>query len=194
MMALGLSACQAAGGERATEGGESSPVAAKLAQYTPVKLTADLSGLSERERRMLPLLIAAAQEMDTIYWRQIYQPRDSLLQTISDAGLRRFVLINYGPWDRLDGNRPFVPGVGPRPPGAEFYPRDMTKEEFERAAGASPETASTPWCAAIRAGRSGPCRITRPSPSRPAAPPRGCARRPRSRTTPRFAAKSSSPN
>ena len=108
-------------------------VAAKLAQYTPVRLNADLERLSDRERRMIPLLIEAAQQMDTIYWQQVYAARDSLLGTIRDTALRRYVDLNYGPWDRLDGNRPFVPGVGPRPPGAEFYPPDMTKEEFERA-------------------------------------------------------------
>jgi hypothetical protein len=111
-----------------------STVAAKLAQYTPVRLNADLERLSERERRMLPILIAAAQEMDTVFWQQVYAPCDSLLATLSDSALRRYVLLNYGPWDRLDGYRPFVPGVGDRPAGAEFYPRDVTKEEFERAA------------------------------------------------------------
>ncbi len=121
----------------ADESGTPSPMARKLGQYTPVRLTADLSGLSEKERRMLPLLIQAAQEMDTIFWRQVYSPRDSLLGAIGDPGMRRYVLINYGPWDRLDGNRAFVSGVGARPPGAEFYPRDMSKDEFKRAAGAS---------------------------------------------------------
>jgi len=47
------------------------------------------------------------------------------------------VWLNYGPWDRLDGNRPFVAGVGERPPGAEFYPHDMTKEDLEAAARSS---------------------------------------------------------
>jgi Peptidase family M49 len=113
-------------------------MAQKLAQYTPVRLTADLSGLSERERRMIPLLIEAAQEMDTIYWQQIDPGHDSLLAAISDSSTRAYVRLNYGPWDRLDDNQPILPGVGPRPPGAAFYPRDMTKEEFEAAAKASP--------------------------------------------------------
>ena len=108
-------------------------VAAKLAQYTPVRLNADLERLTERERRMIPLLIDAAREMDTIYWQQVYSARDSLLGTLQDTAVRRYVELNYGPWDRLDGNRPFVPGVGPRPAGSEFYPPDMTKEEFEQA-------------------------------------------------------------
>jgi len=52
---------------------------------------------------------------------------------LKDPATRRFAELNYGPWDRLAGNGPFVAGVGPKPPGAGFYPLDMTKEEFERA-------------------------------------------------------------
>ncbi|HEU5039262.1 MAG TPA: hypothetical protein VFT84_00475 [Gemmatimonadales bacterium] len=140
VVGIGVTAC-GSGEARAPAAatGDSVPaVAAKLAQYTPVRLNADLERLSDRERRMIPLLIEAAQQMDTIYWQQVYASRDSLLGTIRDTAVRRFVELNYGPWDRLDGNRPFVPGVGPRPAGSEFYPHDMTKEEFERAAAADP--------------------------------------------------------
>jgi hypothetical protein len=80
---------------------------------------------------MIPLLIDAARSMDAIFWRQAYGNRDSLLQSITDPDTRRYAEINYGPWDRLDGNAPFVEGVGPKPPGAGFYPRDMTKEELK---------------------------------------------------------------
>ena len=52
---------------------------------------------------------------------------------MADPALRRAVEINYGPWDRLDNEAPFVPGIGPKPPGAAFYPHDMTKQEFEAA-------------------------------------------------------------
>ena len=106
----------------------------KLAQYTPVRLTADLAGLTPRERGMIPKLIAAAAAMDTIFWRQYYPARDSLLGALSDSSMRRLVVINAGPWNRLDNDTPFVPGVGARPPGADFYPHDITKEEFEKAA------------------------------------------------------------
>ena len=101
-------------------------MASRVAQYTTVRLTADLAGLSERERRMLPLLIEAASEMDTVYQQQYYHARDSLLASVQDSATRRFIEINYGPWDRLDGDRPFVPGAGERPAGAELYPRDLT--------------------------------------------------------------------
>ncbi len=108
-------------------------IVSRVAQYSPVRLTADMSGLTARERRMLPKLIAAAQAMDTTYWRQYYPARDSLLGAVSDSSVRQFVVINAGPWDRLNDDQPFVSGVGPQPPGAEFYPHDMTKEEFEKA-------------------------------------------------------------
>jgi hypothetical protein len=137
---LAMLACnERAGGDAPADvsSAASADLGAKLAKYTPVRLTADLGGLSEKERRMIPLLIDAARLMDTIYWQQVYSARDSLLGAIADADLRRYVLMNYGPWDRLDGNRPFVPGVAKRPAGSEFYPADMSREEFDRSAGAS---------------------------------------------------------
>ena len=143
MAALALVA-GACGGAEAGEGvvanaGGARPVAEKLDQYTPVRLTADLSGLSDRERRMIPLLMEAAQEMDSVFWQQVYPARDSLLGAIADSATEAYVLLNYGPWDRLDGNAPFVPGVGPRPDGAAFYPADMSREEFEQAARSVPD-------------------------------------------------------
>ena len=111
----------------------STDIAMRLAKYTPVRLTTDLSVLSDSERQMLPLLIEAGQEMDAIFWQQAYGNREQLMSSIEDPETRRFVEINYGPWDRLDDNAPFVPGVGPKPPGANFYPADITKEEFEQA-------------------------------------------------------------
>jgi hypothetical protein len=54
-----------------------------------------------------------------------------LLSGIEDPAARRFADINYGPWDRLAGDQPFIESYGPKPLGARFYPEDMTKEEFE---------------------------------------------------------------
>jgi hypothetical protein len=108
-------------------------LAERLARYTTVRLVANESGLTAKERQMLPLLIDAARVMNEPFWAEAYGNGDSLLRTISDPALRRLVEINYGPWDRLDDNAPFVPGVGPKPPGAGYYPVDMTKAEFEEA-------------------------------------------------------------
>ncbi len=117
----------AAGGAVATPG-----LADKVAQYTPVRLTADLGGLTERERRMIPILIDAAAAMDTVFRLQYYPALDSLLAAIGDSSTRRFVEINYGPWDQLASDRPFIPGVGERPPGAALYPADASKDEVEK--------------------------------------------------------------
>lgn len=111
-------------------------VAERLARYTTVKLDVDTSALTRRERQMLPLLVDAAREMNGIFWTQAYGDRDSLMRSISDAPTRELADINFGPWDRLDNNAPFVAGVGPKPKGANFYPHDMTREEFERAVAA----------------------------------------------------------
>jgi hypothetical protein len=127
--------CQPAADKTSSaEHGNSSPIEKKLAQYTTVRLTTDLAKLTDRERQMLPLLIGAARSMDGIFWRQAYGNRDSLLRSVEDPALQRYLEINYGPWDRLADNAPFIEGVGPKPPGAGFYPQDMSKEEFEAAA------------------------------------------------------------
>src|SRR5689334_20701169 len=102
-------------------------VKARLADYTPVRLTTDLTKLTPAERRMLPLLIDAARAMDDGFWMQTYGNRDSLLTSLTDPAVRRFTEINYGPWDRLRDDAPFVPGVGAKPAGANFYPHDLTK-------------------------------------------------------------------
>ncbi len=103
----------------------------RLQQYAPVRLTTDLSQLSEKQKQMLPLLIAAADIMDRCFWYEAYGDRKQLLQSIESRAAKQFARINYGPWDRLDGNSPFIEGVGEKPAGANFYPADMTKEEFE---------------------------------------------------------------
>lgn len=106
----------------------------RLDIYTPVELTTDLGHLTDNQRAMLAKLIEASKIMDRQFWRQSFGPRRQLLQRrIDDNPTRRFANINYGPWDRLNDNRPFVEGVGPKPPGANFYPEDMTKAEFEAA-------------------------------------------------------------
>ncbi len=102
-------------------------------KYVTVELNTDLSLLTENEKKMIPLLIEAAKQMDEVFWLEAYGDKNELFDKIQDSSLREFVKINYGPWDRLDGNKPFVPGYGHKPKGANFYPVDMTIEEFEMA-------------------------------------------------------------
>jgi hypothetical protein len=79
---------------------------------------------------MLPLLFETAELMDDIFWLQAYGNKEDILDTIADEQLKRFVEINYGPWERLDGNKPFIESAGEKPAGANFYPVDMSKEEY----------------------------------------------------------------
>lgn len=108
-------------------------VAQRLPIYERVKLTTNINQLSISDRKILPLLIQAAEIMDELYWKQAYPQRDSLMATIKDEKTREFVNINYGPWDRLNNDKPFVSGVGAKPAGASFYPYGMTKEMLEKA-------------------------------------------------------------
>jgi len=109
-----------------------SPMQENLAIYTDFTLTADLSTLSENQKQIIKLLIEAADVMNELFWYEAYGDKMALLAGIEDVDTKTFVTYNYGPWDRLDGNKPFVEGVGEKPAGANFYPTDMTKEEFEK--------------------------------------------------------------
>jgi hypothetical protein len=116
-------------------------VAEKLQHYTSVRLTTALETLTDAERRMIPHLIRAAQAMDDAYWQQSFGDKEDLLSGLESEALRRYAEINYGPWDRLEENEPFVEGYEEKPEGANFYPEDMTKEELETAAAESEERA-----------------------------------------------------
>jgi len=102
--------------------------------YAPFTLVSGIENLSDNQRQMLVLLIEASQIMDDLFWRQAYgdgyQP---WLASIGVDDQRRFAELNYGPWDRLNDEAPFMDGVGEKSLGARFYPEDMTKEEFEAA-------------------------------------------------------------
>ncbi len=107
------------------------------AQYAPVDLRVDLSGLPESERRVLGKLVEASRLMDAIYLRQAWAGNEALLLQLagdpSPLGRARLAwfLRNKGPWDRLDPARPFLPGVPPRPEAANFYPAGSTRAEVE---------------------------------------------------------------
>ena len=99
--------------------------------YADVRLTTDLSHLSNRQKQMVGLLIKAAEFTDEIFWQQVWGDKDELLDSIENDKAKRFAFYNYGPWDRLAADQPFIESYGPRPPGARFYPEDMSKAEFE---------------------------------------------------------------
>ncbi len=103
-------------------------------QLAPTEMRVDLTDASERERRLLESLLRAAGLADEIFWRQTApaampyraqvrasHPRDHIV--------REFYMLQRGPYDRLDEDRPYM-DVPPKPPGAGFYPPDLTAEEF----------------------------------------------------------------
>ena len=106
----------------------------RLSIYHGVDLTSDLSHLSDNQHKMLSLLIDVSKIMDDLFWKQaFFEDKDVFLSSIDDEDVRHFAAINYGPWDRLNGDTPFISGYDDKVPGAEFYPHDIDKAEFATA-------------------------------------------------------------
>lgn len=123
-----------------------SPYQTLADQYAEFPLTTDVSKLTENEKQVIPLLIKAADVMETIFWQNAYGNRSALLDTVQDPYLAKYLAINYGPWDRLNGNAPFLKGIQSKPLGANFYPADMTQEEFK----ALKDPRKTDWYSILR--------------------------------------------
>ena len=104
---------------------------ANLAKFDEVTLTTDLGWLSSSEREIISILIDAAVIMDEIFWMQSFGDKEELFTAIDNEYARAYASIHYGPWDRLNNNESFISTFGPKPRGAQFYPEDMTAEEFE---------------------------------------------------------------
>ena len=109
----------------------------KIARFAPTPLTADTKKLTAKDRQALDKIIAAAKLLDPLFLRQVWGGNEALEKKLkaessatSQARLKYFY-INDGPWSRLDSNEPFIENV-PRekPTGANYYPEDMTKDEF----------------------------------------------------------------
>ncbi|MCF6365652.1 MAG: Zn-dependent hydrolase [Bacteroidales bacterium] len=107
------------------------PMKAKTEQFISFKLTANTEHLSDNQKQMLPLLFEAADICNEIYWTQAYGDKTELFTENIDEYTKKFLEINYGPWERLNGNKSFIEGINEKPKGANFYPADMTEEEFE---------------------------------------------------------------
>lgn len=120
---------------------QSLPNAAQLrksaARFAPVELKVDLRPLSKDQKVVLADLIEASRVIDAIFRDQVWGKNgavlDALVKDPSALGKARLhsFLINQGPWIRLDQNQPFLPGVGPLPPQANFYPPDSTKAQIQ---------------------------------------------------------------
>ena len=124
-------------------------IQARLEQFAPVTLGFDESLLDVDQRRVVKELVEASEHLDEIFRLQAWSGNsnaDALVPDADDpesAATREYYEIMYGPWDRLTGEEPFLPGVGHKPHGAGFYPEDMTREEFEEWIAANPDDEAT---------------------------------------------------
>jgi Peptidase family M49 len=108
------------------------------ARFAAAPIQVDLSGLSAGDRQALAKLIEASRILNRIFMEQfwggdlaLYHKLQQDESPLGRARLRYFWL-NKGPWSEIDQYRAFLPGVPPHKlPGANFYPEDMAKEEFE---------------------------------------------------------------
>ena len=110
---------------------EKSEMQKKTESFATFDLSSDLvANLSKKEKQIIPILIEIADIIDNLFWKQTYGDKTEL-DAIKDKWTKEFVKINYGPWERLEDNKPFVSGYGEKPAGAQYYPIDITLEEYE---------------------------------------------------------------
>ena len=107
-------------------------------RFAPTELRVDTSALSPGDKKALGHLIDAARILDVVFMKQLWSGNTALYERLkhdtSPLGKARlhYFWINKGPWSDLDGHTAFLPDVpGRKPLGANFYPEDMTRQEFE---------------------------------------------------------------
>lgn len=132
-----------------------SPTQKLVDQYAEFELTTDLNLLTEKEKQMLPILIEVADIMEELFWKDAIGDKTEFLSQLNDPAAIAYSKINYGAWDRLDDNNAFLEGFGAKPKGANFYPKDMTKEEFD----AIEDEMKTDWYTKIVRDEDGKLRV-----------------------------------
>jgi hypothetical protein len=135
-------------------------LAAQRAKIARIAMTPNTSFLNAEERQVVNLLIQAAELMNPIYLRQRSVENPTIRAEIarSQHPPRALLLdmydLHFGPWDTLAENHPFYGGE-PMPPGAGFYPKDLTKEAFDAYLAANPgqrEALTSPYTVVRRQG------------------------------------------
>lgn len=108
-----------------------SPMKVKVEEYAPVELKSDLvNGLNENEKELVKIFFQVGKITDDLFWKQTFGDK-ALLDTITDSYAKEFAMIHYGVWDRLDNNKPFIAGYGEKLDVCNYYPHDITAEEFD---------------------------------------------------------------
>jgi hypothetical protein len=107
------------------------------ARFAPVEVNVDLSALPAHERLALGKMIEAAKIFDALFLRQVSPLNETYFNELArdDSPLGRarlhYFRLNAGPWSRIDHDAPFLPNVGPKPAGANYYPADATRDEID---------------------------------------------------------------
>ena len=103
----------------------------KVESYAVVEVSSPLyDALSENDKKIVGLFREAAEIMDGLFWKQTFGDK-SLIENMPDGYAKTYAMINYGPWDHLDNNNSFIKEYGVKPLGCQYYPQDMTMEEWE---------------------------------------------------------------
>ena len=102
----------------------------KVESYAVVEVSSPLyDALSDNDKKIINLFRQAGEIMDGLFWKQTFGDK-SQIEALPDGYAKDYALINYGAWDHLDDNKPFVEGYGAKPLGCQYYPQDMTMEEW----------------------------------------------------------------
>ena len=110
---------------------QESPMKAKVEEYAQVELKSDLvNGLNDKEKELVKIFFQVGEITDDLFWKQTFGDK-SVLDTLTDSYAKKFAMIQYGAWDRLDNNKPFLPGYGEKLDVCNYYPHDITAEEFD---------------------------------------------------------------
>src|SRR3989442_13283157 len=108
------------------------------ARFAPTDIKVDLAKVSASDRKVLAKLVEVSKIMDAIFLRQVWAGNEAMLidlaqdQTPEGRARLHYFLINKGPWDWIDHNKPFVPGAPAKPEGANFYPEGAAKADIDR--------------------------------------------------------------
>lgn len=130
---------------------QESPMKAKVEEYAQVELKSDLvNNLNDKEKELVKIFFQVGEITDDLFWQQTFGDK-SQFDTITDNYAKEFAMIHYGAWDRLDNNKPFLAGYGEKPAVCNYYPHDITAEEFD----AFEDANKNSWYTVIRRNEDG---------------------------------------
>ena len=111
---------------------ETSMIKEELNKYVEFKLTTDISHFNDNQKKMLGKMFETAKIMNELFKYEVIEGYDNKISALKTQDEKDLFNINYGPWNRLDGNISFIEGESNKPLGANYYPLDITKEEFDK--------------------------------------------------------------